>query len=161
VATILLTEQPDARYVRPHTVCTRDRLQVRLWPWRLDRALARGALPDSSAALSLHAHRLIGRNVRRALARELRELPGSAAHPRSRLDPTVPICRKGVLQAVELIEELAQRLEGPEPVDARGVAQVRNLLRSAESPLFDLNGVEEFGRALQAALDALAGWVSV
>ncbi|MGN6169619.1 MAG: hypothetical protein ACTHQQ_15830 [Solirubrobacteraceae bacterium] len=161
MATILLTEQPDARYVEPHTVRTRDRLRARLWAWRLDRALARGARPDSTAALSLHAHRLIGRNVRQALARDLRKLPGDAAHPRHRLDPVVPICRRGVLHAAGLLEELAARLDGPEPVDACGVAQVRGLLRNSDSPLFNPNGADEFVRALRTTIDALKRFVSV
>jgi hypothetical protein len=161
VATILLTEQPEARYVEPHTVRTRDRLRARLSAWRLDRALARGARPDSTAALSLRARRLIGRDVRQALARELRELPGDAVHPRHRLDPTVPICRRGVLHATGLLEELAARLEGSEPVDACGIAQVKALLRSGESPLFDPNGANEFVRALQTTIDAFKRFVSV
>jgi hypothetical protein len=161
VATILLTEQADAHYVEPHTVRTRDRLRVRLWAWQLDRALARGARPDSSTLLSLHASRLIGHNARQGLARELRDLPGQASRPRSRLDPGIPICRRGVLRAVGLLEELAGRLEGPEPVDARAVAQVRTLLRSADSPLFAPNAGDDFLRALQTTLDALERWVSV
>src|SRR5581483_12164170 len=78
---ILLTEQPDARYVEPHTVRPRDRLRARVSTWKLDRALARGASPDSSTALSLRANQLIGRNVRRRLAQELRQLPSRAPSP--------------------------------------------------------------------------------
>jgi hypothetical protein len=161
VATILLTEQPDARYIEPYTVRRRDRLRARLSIWKLDLALARGASPDSSPALSLRANQLIGRNLRRRLAQELRELPTQAARPHCRLDAGVPICRQGVLRAVGLLEELAARLEGREPVDARGVAQVRALLTNADSPLFDPTGVEAFVRALRATLDSLEHCVSV
>lgn len=161
MATILLTEKPDARYVKPHTVRTRDRLRARLSTCKLDRALARGASPDSSPALSLRANRLIGRKLRRRLAQELRELPAHAARPLHRLDAGVPICRRGVLQGVGLLEELAMRLEGREPVDARGVAQVRALLTNADSPLFNPSGVEAFVRALRKTLDSLERCVSV
>jgi hypothetical protein len=161
MATILLTEQPDARYVEPHTVRARDRLRARLWAWQLDRALAGGARPDSNAALSLHAHRLIGQKVRRRLACELRDLCGDAFRPRNRLDPSVPICRRGVLGARGLLEELADRLEGPGPVDACGVARVRALLRNADSPLFDPGAADEFVRTLQTTLGALETWVAV
>jgi hypothetical protein len=161
VATILLIEQPDARYVEPYTVVALDRLRACLSASKLDRALARGASPDSSPALSLRANRLIGRNVRRRLARALRGLSRRAARPPSRLDAGVPICRKGVLQAVGLLEELAGRLEGQEPVDARAVAQVRALLTNADSPLFDPSGVDEFVRAVKTTLAALERCVSV
>jgi hypothetical protein len=60
-----------------------------------------------------------------------------------------------VLQGVGLLEELAQRLEGPEPVGARAVAQIRVLLRSGESPLFDPNAAREFVHALRTTLAAL------
>lgn len=161
MATILLTEQPDARYVEPYTVRRRDRLRARFCTWKLDRALARGASPDSSPALSLRANRLIGRNLRRRLAQELRELPAHAVRPPCRLDAGVPICRQGVLRAVGLLEELAARVEGRDPVDARGVAQVRALLTNPDSPLFDPAGVEAFVRALRTTLDSLDHSVSV
>jgi hypothetical protein len=161
VATILLTEHPDARYVEPRTVRIRDRLRARLWAWQLDRALALGAWPDSSAALSLRAHRLISGHVREALTHEVRELLAQASRPRNPLDPGVPICRRGVRRAAGLLEELAGRLEGQEPVDACGVAQVRALLRNADSPLFDLDAEDEFVRAVQATLGALELCVSV
>ena len=73
----------------------------------------------------------------------------------------MPICRQRVLQAVGLLEELAARLEGREPVDARGVAQVRALLTNADSPLFNPTGVEAFVRALRTTLDSLEHCVSV
>ena len=161
MATILLTEQPDARYVELHTVRRRDRLRARFCTWKLDRALARGASPDSSPALSLRANRLIGREARCRLAQELRELPAHAARPPCRLEAGVPICRQGVLQAVGLLEELAARLEGREPVDASGVARVRVLLTNADSPLFDPVGAEAFVRATRMTVDALEHCVSV
>lgn len=161
MATILLTEQPDARYVEPHTVRTRDRVRARVSSWTLDRALARGVSPDSSPALSLRANRLIGASARRRLAQELRLLYARASRPPCRLDAGVPICRRGVLRAGGILEELATRLEGPGPVDARGVAQVRVLLTNADSPLFNPTGVDEFMRAMRTMVDALEHCVPV
>jgi len=161
VATILLTEHPEARFVEPYTVRTRDRLRARVSTWKLDRALARGVSPDSSPALSLRANRLIGQRVRCRLAHQLRQLPPRAARPPCRLDAAVPICRQGVLRAGGLLEELAVRLEGGEPVDACGVAQVRVLLTNADSPLFNPSGVDEFVRATRMMVDALERCVSV
>lgn len=159
--TILLTTQEDTYFVRPQPIRTRDRLRARLFAWQLDRALARGAPPDSTAVLSLRAHRLIGPGSRRAVARELRALPRQAAQPKSRLDPGVPICRRQVLQAAEILAELADRLANWEPVDALGVAQLRVLLRDGCSPLFDPNPAHRLERALRAASDALECRVAV
>jgi hypothetical protein len=159
--TILLLEQPDGRSVHPFPVRRRDRLRARLCASQLDRALAEGTSPDSSVALSLHARTLIGPNVRRELARELRGLVREAGRPPSRLDARVPICRQGVLQAAAVLEELADRVAGAEPVEARGVAQARVLLRGADSPLFERNGALEFGRALERILSALEQFVAV
>jgi hypothetical protein len=69
MATILLTGQKDPSYVRAHQIRTSDRLRARLCAWQLDRALARGEPPDSTVALSLRAHRLIGPSIRHMLAR--------------------------------------------------------------------------------------------
>lgn len=155
MATILLTGQTDTSYVRVHPIGTSDRLRARLHAWQLDRALARGAPPDSTVALSLRAHRLIGPGVRHAMARELRALPHQAARAQNRLAPGVPICRRQVLQAAGVLALLADRLADSEPVEALGVAQLRVLLRDASSPLFDPNRARELEPELHAALDAL------
>jgi hypothetical protein len=155
VATLLLTQRSDSSYVRPHQSLVGERIWGWLHSWRLDHALARGEAPDSSAALFLRAHRLIGPKFRRALAAEIRALPAAALRARHPFDPRVPVRRQQVLESLELLEKLADRLEAPEPVDARGVAQVRVLLRDGESPLFDPDRGVEFAEAFEAALEAL------
>jgi hypothetical protein len=59
------------------------------------------------------------------------------------------------VRALELLNDLADRLEAPEPVDARGVAQVLMILRDAESPLFRPGRAGRLAEAIEAALDAL------
>jgi hypothetical protein len=66
-----------------------------------------------------------------------------------------------VLQAAGLLVELSDRLEGAGPVEARGVAQLRALLRNGESPLFDPNGADEFVGSLQTTLDVLERCIAV
>jgi hypothetical protein len=155
MTTVLLTERPDALYVRPHESVVRDVLWAKLGSWRLDHALARGTAPDSSAALSLRAHKLIGPRFRCGLAAQLRALPAIAQCPPHPFDSRVPIRARAVLDSLELLEELADRLAAPEPVDPRGVARVQVLLRDGESPLFNPNLAREFRESFEAALEAL------
>lgn len=155
MATLLLTQRSDTSSVRLHRSLVTVRIWVWLRSWQLDYALAHGVAPDSSAALSLRAYRLIGPRRRRALARELRRLPATAARPQYRFDPHVRLRRREVVRALELLNDLADRLEAPEPVDARGVAQVLTILRDAESPLFRPGRAGRLAEAIEAALDAL------
>ena len=155
MATLLLTHRSDTSYVRPHRSLVRERISARLHSWRLDHTLALGEQPDSSAALFLRAHRLIGPRCRRELAHEIRALPANARRANHPFDPHVPLRRREILDAAELLEELADRLEAPEPVDARGVAQVRVLLRDGESPLFNPGRANQLAEAFEAALEAL------
>jgi hypothetical protein len=155
MATILLTTDEESCYVRAHAIRLRDRLRVWLGARELDRALARGAPPDSAATLSLRARRLIGHNTRRALARKLRALLREAAQPQHPLEARVPMCRRHVLHAAGILEELASRLAANEPVDVVGVAQLATLLRDGSSPLFDPSRAHELERILHGASEAL------
>jgi hypothetical protein len=155
MATLLLTEQPDTRFVRFQRSRARERLCVRLGARQLDVALANGVSPDSSPALSLHAHALISATTRRELSRAIRNLLRAAERPHQPCDPRVPICRRKVLQAKNALEELADYLLADGPVDARGVAQVRLLLRDGSGPLFTRPQADDLRHSLRAAFEAL------
>lgn len=155
MSTLLLTEQPDTCYLRLQRSRARERLFARLGARRLDVALANGASPDSSPALSLHAHALIGATTRCKLSRAVRILPRKAERPHHPFDPTVPLCRHKVLDAHAALEELADRLLAPSPIDARGVAQLRLLLTDGSSPLYDHPQADDLRPSLEAALEAL------
>ena len=58
--------------VRQRVPTLHDRLVARLLAWRLDRALAAGALPGSSPALALRARRLTAYSTRLSMAKSLR-----------------------------------------------------------------------------------------
>ncbi|HEY6886557.1 MAG TPA: hypothetical protein VI300_02220 [Solirubrobacter sp.] len=126
------------------------RVSARVRVGALDRALAGGAVPDSDVALTLHARRLISPTVRAQLAHTLRGLVESARHP-SR--PPVRWPSAQVAQAGSDLLALAERLERPEAVDARGVARVRALLGDADGPL---HANQDADGLIQAARDAVA-----
>src|SRR5205823_12150937 len=116
MTSVTLIDLPGGARLRP--VSAGDRL--RAW-WRaggLDRALAAGTAPEADVALTLHARRLIALRTRRRLARTLRGMVASAPPMRP---PGAQLARTDLLA-------LAERLERPGAVDARGVALVRVLL---------------------------------
>jgi hypothetical protein len=155
MATLLLTEQPGGSYVTLQQSQRWLRLLVQLRAAALDTALAAGADPDSSAGLSLRAHQLIGCNVRRRLAREIRTLLIRAERPLHPMRSTVPICRHKVIEARQALHELAHLMVSPGPVDARGVARLRRLLRDGEGPIFRRPRDEDLEPELEAIIEAL------
>lgn len=155
MTTLLLSDRRDADCVRCCQSTARVRLVVRFRAWGLDAALAEGVSPDSSAPLSLRAHALISARTRNALSREIRQILGKANQPRSPFDPTVPICRRKVRNARAALDELAARLQGPGPVEARGIAQVRLLLTHSSSPLYSHPLADDLRDSIQAAIDGL------
>lgn len=134
---------------------TRTRLSAQLRSRELDRTLASGVSPDSSAVLSLRAHRLISARTRDALARSIRTLIADAERPLGPLAPSLPICRRKVLRSRESLKQLADRLMRHEPVDARGVAKVNLLLGHGRGPVYDGPAADDLTAAVQEALQAL------
>lgn len=153
MTTLLLSD--DRNFVRCCHSSRRTRLVARLRASNLDAALAKGASPDSSAPLSLHAHALISAKNRRKLSEEILEIVHRAELPRSVFDPTVPICRGKVLDARELFEELADRLQDRYPVTPDGVANVRRLLREGAGPLYERPSADDLRSLLETAIAAL------
>jgi hypothetical protein len=139
------------------TVCeyhARDRLRARLGARRIDEVLARGVSPDSSVTLSLRAHTLIGIRTRRSCSRGLRTVVNQARAPAWH-PVAVPLCRRKIVAAEELIEHLAERLTDGRPVAARGVAQIHLLLTNGRSPIYYHPQADDLQPALRAAAAAL------
>ncbi len=151
----LLLDGENPECVVPEHGCVRTRLSAHLHASRLDRALAAGASPDLSAPLSLRAEKLIGATVRRDLASTVRRLVDDATRSFVPFSPAVPLCRRKVLASRETLLELADRLTSGEPVEARGVAQIRLLLTAGEGPLYHCPAADNLEPTVQAALDAL------
>lgn len=131
------------------------RVRARVCVRQIDRALAAGASPDSSAGLSVRAHDLIGVRARCMLAQAIRRLVNDAVDPLRPLSFTVPICRSKVSRSRRTLEELADRLLGDKPLDARGLAQLRLLLTDGAGPLYGHPGANDLEPALERAMAAL------
>lgn len=155
MATLLLTQQPGTGYITFMHSRVRERLLVHLRAAALDRAIANGACPDSTALLSLRAHKLIGRATRRRVARQIRRTVRRARRCPDPLHQGIPICRQKVLKARATLDELADRLFSPRPVDARGVAQLQLLLCDGGGPLYCNPHADDLEQVLLEAIDAL------
>ncbi|MGH2927346.1 MAG: hypothetical protein ACRDL8_04005 [Solirubrobacteraceae bacterium] len=155
MATLLVTRRPSSSYVSCKRGGFGRRVLARLRAWSLDTQLAGGACPDSSAALSLRAHQLIGFTARRRLTREIAGVLRDACREPYMGGWEVPICRGQVLAARSDLCELADRLLTPGAVDARGVAQVQMLLRDGGGPVYRRTGGGDLQRAIRAAIEAL------
>jgi hypothetical protein len=132
----------------------RSRLLARLRAAKLDRALSAGAPAYSSQALALRAQALTSPRTRRVLRDALEALlaPGSEGRlPGSRVLPA----RDRVNAARDELAELARRLRPGQPVDARGIARVRELLSDGGGPLFWSRSDEDVGAAVREAIAAL------
>lgn len=155
MSTLLLTDQGNPGCIISERSRVRTRLSTHLRARALDRALASGVSPDSSAALSLRAHTLIGTRARADLARTIRRLISDARHPLHPLTPHVPLCRRKIIRSARTLEEVAQRLQGDDPADVRGVAQIRLLLIGDCGALYDYPAADDLEPALQEAIHAL------
>ena len=123
------------------------RLQARLAADRLDGELASGASPDSSPLLAIHAQRIVDPTTCSALAGSVRRVVERARIvERARLvergprrlaaSSQVPVSAIAVAAAAGDLCALADRLDEPGPIRARGVAEVRALLRDGAGPLY-------------------------
>lgn len=155
MTTVLIADGADPTTIATCRCSISQRLLARLRAEELDRRLAEGVSPDSSAVVSLRARRLIATTERRKLARQLRVIVRVAARPRNRLDPHLRLARRQILRARETFEVLADKLERPSPVDPRGVARVHVLLRDGEGPLYNEAHVDMLELLLEQVLDAL------
>jgi hypothetical protein len=156
VTTVLLTTVADEDVIAARRSGLRRRLAVRLHSLTLDRELAEGLDPDDTVSRSMRAAALISSRTRRRLAKQLRRIVELAYVPKMPLDATVPLARAAIIARHAQIEELAALLDGPEPLEARGVAFVALLLTEPCSPLYGsyrpASSLEEW---LEAAIEAV------
>jgi hypothetical protein len=117
------------------------RLAVRVWLCRaeLDRELAEGANPTTDAARELRARQLVSPRCRRQLAAGLRRMVKEASGPAPLpWAVAVPIDRRQVLEAGELLQLLALRLEAADEPCPRAVALASFLVSDPASPAIQL-----------------------
>jgi hypothetical protein len=147
------------------------RLKARLAADRLDGELTSGASPDSSPLLAIHAQRIVDPTACSALAGSVRRVVERArlvdrarvverGPRRLAASARVPVSATAVAAAAGDLCALADRLDEPGPLRARGVAEVRALLRDGAGPLYLSREVAIPGggdrgcRSLRAQIDA-------
>lgn len=155
MSTLLLTRGHEAPAVEACRCGAAIRLLAYARAYALDRALARGIDPDSSPLLSVRAHALIGMTHRRKRADQLQRLLESAGCFHHRFNPALPVPLH-VRLAGDLIEEIADMLQAPAPVDARGAARLELLLRDGGGPLYATAGADTLRDVLQNVIRALS-----
>jgi hypothetical protein len=147
---VLVTDEQDRlilRKLRPW-----HKLLVRLRAWKLDKELARGDEPESHEYLAVRAQQLISPRFRHGVATSLRRLADGT-------DWRAHMCMVNwarIIRAAADLAELADRLEAPGPVPARGVALACQLLSEGTGPLYQDLGPNALGGAARRAVSALS-----
>ena len=114
-----------------------------------------GVPAPAGSALAAHAARLTSvaerHTIARALRRAVRDANDDTGATRS---GRVPMHRANIASAEALIAQVALRLQVPHPVNARGMARLRQLLSDGTGPLYRYGSGDLAGR-LNTALAAL------
>jgi hypothetical protein len=132
-----------------------DRVTIWCRGARLDRALAAGASPDASVPLALRARALVRSSVRRDLAHSVGRVLDLGTRRVALGRWTVPVCLDRVGDAAGELRSLIDHLASPGPVSARGVAQVRVLLRDGSGPLYNRANTDDLRARLRTSIEAL------
>ena len=148
---------------------------MRLRPWhrllarcaaaRLDRELAVGASPETSALLAARAMQLTSLKYRRDLAASLQRILAAAGQPPVGMPartaavhrPRIPLCRARISRQAVPLGELAGSLAAPGPVPVQGVAMVSQLLTDGAGPLYQEACGDDLGNIIEKATRALLG----
>ena len=151
----------------------------RLWPWHrllarclapsLDRQLADGVRPETSAVLAARAMVLTSVRYRRDLAANLRRMLAASMSPQARprlmaasrsagaaRQPYIPLRRDQIAGSASELGELARSLAAQSPLPARGVAMVSQLLADGGGPLYRASGRDDLESIIERAAQALA-----
>jgi len=145
---------PDSARRGQARPAVRARMTARLRAARFDRALAVGVPAPAGSALAAHAARLTSVAERHTIARALRRAVRDAKDTRATQTGRVPMHRANIASAEALIAQVALRLQVPHPVNARGMARLRQLLSDGTGPLYRYGSGDLAGR-LRAVLAAL------
>jgi hypothetical protein len=130
------------------------RLTARLRADRLDRLIAVGVPAPAGSAQAAHEVRLVSTAERDALARSLRTAVADARGRGLLMSSRVPLHVPNITAAADMIDAVALRLHSPRPVNARGMARLRQILSDGTGPMYRYGRGDLTGR-LGAALAAL------
>jgi hypothetical protein len=150
--------------------------RVRPWHWllarglaaRLDRQLADGVRPEANALLAARAMVLTSIKYRRGLAASLRRILVASVSPETRprpmaasrsagaaRQPYVPLRRDQIARSAAELAGLAGCLAEQDPLPARGVAMVSQLLTDAGGPLYRAGSRDDLDVIIERASQAL------
>ncbi len=135
------------------------RLRTLVRRGRLDRMLADGADPASSAELALRGRRLTRRSYRRALADSFDEAVSIAEGRELRLSAVPPMATREIRAARAALLELSRALRSERQVAPAGVALAQRLLTDGTSPLYltsEHDGLWHAARRATVALELTA-----
>jgi hypothetical protein len=145
----------------------------RLWPWhrvlarcaatRLDRQLAAGASPESSASLAARAIQLTSMKFRRDLATSVQRILAAAGDPPAVMPsraaaappPHLPLSRAQISQLAGPLARLVGHLAAPGPVPVQGAAMASQLLADGTSPLYHPARGDDLGDLIEDLTRAL------
>jgi hypothetical protein len=144
-----LTRRPLAR--RPGLGPTRALVLLR--QTALDRDLAAGVDPESSAQLALRAAQLTSARNRRRLADGIEALLARAQRPATSGSAIRP--RANVLRSKAVFVALQGRLRSEERLAPQGIALLKQLLTDVASPLYAVGDPETFSSVLRVVAAAL------
>jgi hypothetical protein len=124
---------------------------------RIDRQIAAGRSCESTAALALRAKQLTQQRTRQRIARHLRGIVKYVDRVGQRRDLSAVVTdRVAVSAGRESILGLAERFEGTEPMNPRGVVLTSRLLTDGcNSPLFNSFCGRTVAQAMWEVSDAL------
>jgi hypothetical protein len=156
MTTVLLTAGDDWCALRRHRCWHYHRLVAAIRGRHLDQHLLSGADPDTSVLLSLRAAALISPSRRHRLALTLRRMASDAERSSHPFEARLPLARREILQARELIDETVDLLLCAGPANPMGVAHVQVLLEDGLSPLYRCDAPGALSDRLESAIAALA-----
>jgi hypothetical protein len=153
----LLRVRRSRQAVDQTRLVTRLRLQVSA-AWRattLDRMLADGVDPESSAVLALRARKLTGPRGRNQVANGLAAAIRTATETRPGFTSALRPRASELLEARAVVAALERRLQGASPVTPQGVAMLGRLLTDPASPLYQPSRTGELASGLRTAAAVL------
>ncbi|MFI5508192.1 hypothetical protein ACIA48_12040 [Mycobacterium sp. NPDC051804] len=130
------------------------RMTARLRAGKLDRLIAVGVPAAAGSAQAAHEERLTSTAERQAVAKSLRMAVSDARGRGVLLSSRLPLHVPNITAATDVIDAVALRLHSPRPVNARGMARLRQILSDGTGPLYRYGRGDLRGR-LGAALAAL------
>lgn len=130
------------------------RLIARFRAGRLDRLIAVGVPAPVGSAQAAHEERLTSTAEREAIAWSLRRAVDDARGRGVLMSSRLPLHVPNITAAADVITAVTLRLHSPRPVNARGMARLRQILSDGTGPLYRYGRGDLPGR-LGAALAAL------